>query len=95
MLQLIFRVQVENGLENIFFACIFNIRWFQAGFDIYSCGQDHTGGYAVTSSQVSDKSSQVNFKSECLFLICLELILLCTLNFESDKVALMPGQSMT
>ena len=45
------------------------------------------------TSQV--KSSQVNFKSECLFLICLELILLCTLNFESDKVALMPGQSMT
>ena len=39
-----FRVQVENGLKNIFsnIVCL-----LQSRFDINSCGQDRTGGITV------------------------------------------------
>ena len=54
-----FRVQVENGFENIFFLLFHR---FQSRFDIHSFGQDHTGGYA--SSQASEG---YKLKAECYF----------------------------
>ena len=60
----------------IFFSCVF--RRFQSRFDIYSCGQDHTDGYAV----LKVKHRRVINKAECLFFqICFELLFALYYNF--------------
>ena len=39
--------KLKNGLERKLFSCIFSAELIENRFDIYSCGQDHSGGYAV------------------------------------------------
>ena len=62
-----FRVQVENGLDDITFSfCIF--RWFQSSLTYH----DICGPHWWLRSYSSQASAGCKLKAECLFLICLE-----------------------
>ena len=59
-----FRVQVENGLEKVFFL---PFRWFQSSLTYH----DSCGPHWRLRSYSSQASEGYKLKAECLFLICL------------------------